>query len=469
MASGYSKFRCPAVFARMALHAPMALEALGVDPATVFAERSLRRNPPLPPLSPEARMLEQIFSGREDRALTYLMDITSPAATDEIGLTLLHHAAQAGMLDLSERLIARGSSPRATALTGESVLSYAICCNADYNARNRLPDIVRLLLRCGADARQPDLSESWLPEQHAARHGDLATLNALRPFLTGFEHRTLREATRQGHAGVVRYLLQAGTDPLDSAGRPSLRQDIEGSARLLGPQAHRAIDIQQMLLRAEVVAEVYRLRRQGFSAKNLLELPSGAEVGLKQVALSAQEGGDMTKLGGTTRCLGELTGYQDPLPDSLPGQLFTCAAKDNLEAVAFVLAQGAVADERGGDGRTPLFHAVASNALRTAKYLLERGADPNAQDVLGFTPLMLAASAGAFLCVRLLLSARADPRLTNYAGLTARELLVRAMGEAGSDPQAQERQTQREDMITLLMFAEQAGRVSTAPPPPLLQ
>lgn len=108
--------------------------------------------------------------------------------------------------------------------------------------------------------------------------------------------------------------------------------------------------------------------------------------------------------------------------------LIDAASVGHAEMVSLLLAHGAdarAADDIEGTG----LHYVARNGhtenLRLAVMLLDAGADPNAANDLGETPLHCAARAGgeaALPIIRLLLERGADPNRLELAGRTPADM-----------------------------------------------
>jgi ankyrin repeat protein len=86
-----------------------------------------------------------------------------------------------------------------------------------------------------------------------------------------------------------------------------------------------------------------------------------------------------------------------------------------------LLEQGAVADRRDVQQRTPLFHAALDDHRDVVALLLDRGADVNARDQFGGTPLIVSCAKGHTNTAALLLERKANPSLKDQEGRTARE------------------------------------------------
>lgn len=97
------------------------------------------------------------------------------------------------------------------------------------------------------------------------------------------------------------------------------------------------------------------------------------------------------------------------------------AAEGNSVRVLELLAARGLNARASANG-TPLLHAAAQNAARDAMaWLLARGAMPNSRDAEGATPLIHAVIAESAPAVRLLLDYGADPALKDVSGKGPRD------------------------------------------------
>lgn len=113
-----------------------------------------------------------------------------------------------------------------------------------------------------------------------------------------------------------------------------------------------------------------------------------------------------------------------------------------------LLDTGADANERNGDGQTPLMLAVSAGSLEAVRLLLDNKADVNAKDNAGETALMIAASRHGDnpAMVRILLEHGADPNAANNEGETALHKaaasnaleVMRLLLEHGANPNAKD-------------------------------
>ena len=92
--------------------------------------------------------------------------------------------------------------------------------------------------------------------------------------------------------------------------------------------------------------------------------------------------------------------------------------KDAIDAVSFLLDNGADVDAQNTSKVTPLNWAAGRGNLKIAELLIQRGAQVDTQDVRGVTPLRAAAFRGHKDLVELLLANGADPNLKDGKGRT---------------------------------------------------
>ena len=107
--------------------------------------------------------------------------------------------------------------------------------------------------------------------------------------------------------------------------------------------------------------------------------------------------------------------------DSVYGKtaLIWAAAYEQLDAVKYLVAQGADVNARGSKGETALLAAAGHNNLELVKYLVNQGADINAKNDLGSIPLFEASLNGHLAVVKYLIAQGADVNAKDESGWTA--------------------------------------------------
>ena len=103
---------------------------------------------------------------------------------------------------------------------------------------------------------------------------------------------------------------------------------------------------------------------------------------------------------------------------TLEQRLHDAASRNDYEAAAVLLNQGADVNAKDKYGETPLHSAASNNAREIAEFLLKQGADVNAKGNYGNTPLHWAASNNAAETAEVLLKRGADANAKNDTGIT---------------------------------------------------
>jgi len=196
----------------------------------------------------------------------------------------------------------------------------------------------------------------------------------------------------------------------------------------------------------------------------------------------------------------------DPAKAALNARLFIACKKNDCDAVAGIIAEGAQIDVQDSTGMRPLTLALQARAFRTAQwlvengasinlptrkgncplvfaieaqdidistYLLRAGADPNAFGQDGKTPLIVAAEQRNCQLAELLLDCGADPNLAAmmqsqplaFALRKGDSAMVELLLARGANPRAQSFQnivdsrTTKRTRASLLMYAAAGGNV----------
>ncbi len=218
--------------------------------------------------------------------------------------------------------------------------------------------------------------------------------------------KTLFDAIRDGDRTQVRHLLQQGAN--------ANARDDAGDSVLM--RAALYADVQMMRDLVEGGADV-RLRGQDGTApllrtthdidKMRLLLDRGVPVDDFAVVATAS-------VPGSRNALEVLVSHGGKGRAAVPAYtaLMAAAANGDLDAVKYLLEQGANVKAKTPTGFTALIGAALSGDAKVVALLLERGADPNAvckleRGILQ-TPANVAASMGHADCLRLLMAAGAD-------------------------------------------------------------
>jgi ankyrin repeat protein len=128
--------------------------------------------------------------------------------------------------------------------------------------------------------------------------------------------------------------------------------------------------------------------------------------------------------------------------------LLRAARKGKVSRAGRLLAAGAKADCRDGEGLSPLFYAAVHGFPKVVQLLLDRGADPDVGREIGLGPgLVQAGYRGRLDMLGLLLNGGADINAIDYARRTALHAAVwkgaveaaLLLIEAGADPNTRDR------------------------------
>jgi ankyrin repeat protein len=305
------------------------------------------------------------------------------------------------------------------------------------------------------------------PLHEAVKHGDLPAVraaielgvdvNAVDNELTGLESgepRVQREtalfiAARDGHAQIVRVLLDAGADP-------NIICSESGTALTIAAARDNRSEIVQMLLKGG--ADPLLARPLGWNALQWATIKSDYASFL--LLLRATQS-DSTPPQVRTETIQAAARRHDDLRHRIMKVLKTAESMEPLADAARngplarlqgALSRGADPNQRdAGDGWTALHWAAGyeGDASRV-RLLLDSGANPNANTTGGYTPLMAAVQVNCLERARLLLNAGADPNAVDEDKRSALHIaawrgtaeMIESLLTAGADPMLRNRWTQ---------------------------
>jgi ankyrin repeat protein len=210
----------------------------------------------------------------------------------------------------------------------------------------------------------------------------------------------LHEAAYNGHADVIRMLLDAGAN---ADGTPPLGAEIALASK---------------------------------SLTAALRLNCGALFGCGGAGAAAaaerDDGGGAGKGGGARGERGARGAAGGSTP--LHWAVRRAAVAGSVEAVGLLLAAGACVDAADGTGETPLHKAAHNGDAEVCERLLEAGASLEARNRTGGTPLRSAAAAGQVVTCMVLLSAGADmgDGASGVGGSVGSSAIAAAVGDAAA-------------------------------------
>lgn len=376
-------------------------------------------------------------AGRLDLVDRLLAQQANPAQTDSTGNTALLGAVLAGKYDIARALLAKGADAAWRGEAGESVAAIAFARHEDEAFFRALLSSLPLA------ARKLEASRLMVDAAHAGQINDLKLLQELGGDLGAFGGAALARAIGADRVETALWILDQ---------KPPLHQVLRGpTGKELGdaPILSEAIrtnrpEIVSRLLAAGcdpntrvdgVPLTILAAQRKSLVALRLL-LDAGAD---RQQRAANDNRSLMEYLGpaDAQTLLGAARATGWPLPDgrffkavpwinprniepakqALTEQLITACKAGNLAAVEAAVNAGAVLDQLGAEGRSALHTALMAKQGEVARWLVDQGASVNVASRGGNCPLNFAISNGQQPeMIEFLLEAGADINAFGYDG-----------------------------------------------------
>lgn len=286
---------------------------------------------------------------------------------------------------------------------------------------NNHADVVKALLKAGADANSQDFMPGFPVVSEAANMGAIDVLQLLlnagaNPNVPDSANKktAIFWATHSHNANILRALLRAGADARarDAAGATPLIEAVDwgGSPDMVGILIKAGAD-----LNAEAKNHVTAWRQA-------LAKGSGDIITALIAAGANPKGDDKGKDGPFDPRKFQFNGYDGRAP------LMTCALMGRGECVNALLQAGVDANQKHWDGGTKgftaLMMAAQSGGMDVIEALLKGGADPNLMNERGNTALMSAAFGGHIGVIKALFHAGAKLDVQNEMGASSLMLAV---------------------------------------------
>ena len=301
------------------------------------------------------------------------------------GMTALHWAAMKNDAELAQMLVYAGANVKATTRLGANTPLVLA-------ARNGNAPVVDVLLKAGADAKEPT-STGTTPLMLASASGNVEAVKALlaagaeiEAKESSMEQTPLMFATAFSRVEVMKALIAAGANVKATTKVVNLAALTSPEEEFFQQQQQQQ---QQQAPAAGAAAAAGRPAGAPAPEPNAAARPApGAPAAPAAAApAAAQQGrrGRATGKAGVDRQFryNELVGYQGGL-----SPLLFAVRQGSMEAVDVLLAAGAdVNQASAGDKSSPLVLAIANGHFDIALHLLDKGADPNLVADNGVAPL----------------------------------------------------------------------------------
>ena len=356
-------------------------------------------------------------SGNMAMIRNYLDVGVSPDFIDEVGWSILHHAASHGQVEVIELLHSRGCSVDPVDRHGRTPLHHAAASGECVS--------IGVLVELGSNVNSIDtegntpLKWSVMCERYAAmeellKYGGVEDVECSlgsessdilrkQEFVAAIWKETIVKLLLQfaytGNVLMMSAIIQRGcpVDAVNSDGINALHYAAAGGAvEVIGVLIERGLDINRM------------------SNDGCTPLHWASGCGKLEAVR------ELLRLGAKPSMTVVARNYGTPLHQAARG--------GHKEMVSVLLDAGCPIDVVNSDGRSALHYAAESGAVEVIGVLIERGLDVNREDDDSRTPLHWASACGKLEAVHELLRLGAEELMTVVAGTIATPLHQAAMG-----------------------------------------
>lgn len=334
-------------------------------------------------IAPEAPVADAAMRGDVEEVEALLRSGADVNAAQGDGMTALHWAAELGLADLAETLIAAGAFVDAVTRLGDFTALHVA-------ARAGHGSVVRALVGAGADVTARTSTGGVTPLHYAAAAG---STDAVRALVEGDADVDLREtvwqqtplmfAAARGRTEVVEALTSAGAD-LSLTARVMDMDEREQQDRA---DQRRQEELQRRILMARDGRAPQRQggygeptgARQAEEAQRAREARQSAQAPSRQDVNNQQR----DRVPSSRFSHAQLVGGYGGL-----AALHLAVREGHLATAEALLDAGAdINQPTEGDGTQPLLMATINGHFDLAMWLFERGADPNLSNDANATPL----------------------------------------------------------------------------------
>ncbi|XP_041462756.1 transient receptor potential cation channel subfamily A member 1 homolog isoform X2 [Lytechinus variegatus] len=316
---------------------------------------------------------------------------------DKKDRTPLHHASQAGHLNVVKYLIENGADINAEGDNKRLAIHFAAMTKPGKSSRREESSVILYLLTQDVDVNARD-AFGLTPLHIAAMRGNKpAVFNLLSVDNININEKDkhdmtpLHVACLHGNDDIVAMLVGVGAEiqSQDSTFSSPLHAACQGGHKKI---VQRLLDVckKKGILHTMLTSS----DSQNYTPLHLVVEGGFCDIVDLILAFGTDNDSQLDLL--------NLEG------SNLDTPLHTACAGGHLHITKLLVERGALVESLNWDMATPLHHACANNHSEVVKYLIEKGADTSVRDELHFTPLLTAADGGNIETLRVLLEEGAE-------------------------------------------------------------